>query len=271
MGKSAGKNVTTATTNPPSFQQPYIDMLLNESKSLYQGGGPEFFPGNTVANFTDATNTAHNYLSDTAGKTAQMWDNSVAPAVQTGLNSYDVANNPTVAAMSKAATQPIIQQLNEQVLPNIRTGAVASGTLGGSRQGLAEAQGMERAARAAMDTSAGIYGNAYGQGLNTLSNTLGQMPQIQSMAYQPGNVLQAVGEEQRTLDQAKINEDIARWTYNQQLPYQKLTEFGNMVSKPFGGQATSEVTATGGETSQTIGGVLAGLGSLLQLWKGLNP
>lgn len=271
MGKSAGTNKTVATTNPPAFQQPYIDTLLSQSKQLYDSSGPAYYPGQTVANFAPATDTAHGFLTDKAVEAARLNDNSIQPAIQTGLNSFDVANNPAVKGMVDASTRPIIQQLNEQALPNIRSGSVASGTLGGSRQGLAEGQAVERTARAAMDTSAGIYGNAYGQGLNTLSATLGQLPALESSAYQPGQILSAVGDQQRQLDQEKINAEIAKWTYNQQLPYTKLTEYGNTVSKPFGGTATSDVTATGDSTSQTLGAILSGLGIGTSLWKLLFP
>ena len=271
MGKSAGKNVTASTTAPPSFQQPYIDSLLSESKKLYNSDGPSFFPGSTVANFTDAENLGGNVLNEAAVNTSKLWNENVPQAVSQGLNATDVANNQNVIGMADAATRPIIQQLNEQVLPNIRSGAVASGTLGGSRQGIAEAQGMERAARSAMDTRADVFGSAYGQGLSTMSNTLSQIPALTDAAYKPGAVISSIGEKQRQLDQAKINEDIARWDYGQNQPYQKLTEYGNVVSKPFGGQATSEVTATGGESSQTIGAILAGLGSLLSGYKALFP
>jgi hypothetical protein len=248
--------------------------MMQESKRLYEGSGPNFFPGSTVAGFNQNDIMAQNLLKDKASETAQFRDTNVMPAVQTGLNSYDVANNPVVQRMAQASTQPIIQQLNEEVLPNIRSGAIAQGSLGGSRQALAEGQGMGRAAQAAMNTSAGVYGSAYGQGLGLLSSNLGQMPAIQNLAYQPGQVLAGVGEQQRNMEQSKINEDIARYTYNEQLPYQKLTEYSNLIGKPFGGQSTSEVTATGGETGQTIGGVLAGLGTVLDLWrkyKELNP
>jgi hypothetical protein len=267
VGKSAGTNKTVATTNPPSFQQPYIDQMLGESKRLYEADGPQFFPGSTVANLTDGQIQANNVLTDKAVQNTQFQDDWLQPAMKTALTAYDVKNNPYIQESAQAAIRPVMQQLTEQVLPNVRSGAVASGALGGSRQGIAEAQGMERAARAALDTTSQMYGNAYQQGMNTLSTTIGQMPAIQSMAYQPGQVMAGIGDQQQKLDQAKINEEVARWTYGQQLPYTKLAEYGSAISRPFGGQATSEVTATGNGVNQSIGAGLTGIAALLELWK----
>ncbi|HEX6824745.1 MAG TPA: hypothetical protein VF077_00400 [Nitrospiraceae bacterium] len=269
MGKSAGTNKTVSSTAPASFQQPYINSLLSESQKLYNSEGPSYFPGNTVADFNDKINTGQGYLSETAGQNAAKNDTQIDPATQFGLKAYDVANNPYVTGMAKASTEPIIQQLKEEVLPGLRSGAIATGTQGSSRQGISEAQGMERAARAAMNTQSGIYGQAYGQGLTTMSNTLSQMPALQSMSYQPGQVMTGIGEQQRGLEQAKIDAEIAKHNYNQQLPYQKLVEYGNQVSKPFGGTSTSDVTATGG-ANQTIGGILSGAGSILEILKTLG-
>ena len=269
MGKSSGTTKSVSATNPATFQQPYIDKLLGESQRLYDTAGPQFFPGSTVAGFTPSEQLGQQMLSSQAYANSVNTDN-LSPAVHYGLTAYNVADNPVVKSMSDAATNPIMTQLREQVLPGIRSGATLTGTQGSTRQGIAEAQGIERGTRAAMDTSAGIYGNAYQQGLNLLSNTLGQQPALMTMAYQPGQIVSGVGAQERDLAQAKINEDIARWTYNQQLPYTMLAEYGNAVSKPFGGTSANEVVATGDNTGQSIGAGLAGIGSILSIINALK-
>jgi hypothetical protein len=238
---------------------------------LLDSGGPQYYPDSTVAGFTDAQTTAQNFLQDKGVANAQLNDNYIQPAIKTGLNSYDVANNPVVNNMADAVTQPVIQQLREQVLPGINSGSIASGTLGGSRQGIAQGQAIGRGAQEAMNARAGVYNNAYGQGLNLLSNTLAQTPSLQSAAYEPGKIIAGVGDQQQQQKQSEINANIAKWTYNQQLPYSALTEYGNQISKPFGGQATSEVTATGDPTTQTIGAILATLGLGTTIWDKLFP
>ena len=271
MGKSAGSTTNTSSTGPSTFQQPYINKLLSEADRLYNTGGPQFFPGNTVAGFTDTEKAGQQAILGNAAKQTSFWDSNVPEAVRVGLNSYDVASNPVVANAAKAATNPIMTQLKEEVLPGISSGAISSGGLGSSRQGIAQAQGIERASRAAMDTSAGVYNQAYAQGLSALGNTLGLMPSLQQASFVPGAAQSAVGAQERELNQAKINEDMARYSYNQNLPFQNLVEYGNTVSKPFGGTSTSAVQATGNSSNQTIGAILAALGLGTSIWDWLKP
>ena len=164
--------------------------------------------------------------------------------------------------MVKASTEPIIQTLRESVLPDIRQASVSVGQRGGTREGLAEAQAVERAARAAQQTAANIYGNAYGQGLSATLSGLGMMPMMQESLFSPATWLGSVGEAQRGMEQARINEAIARHAHEQSLPWQTLSEYANLISGPMGGVSTTEVTGTPPDkVSQIFGGasVLIGL------------
>lgn len=267
MSKSAGTTKTVSSSGPAGFQQPYIDQMLSEAQRLYGTAGPQFFPGSTVAGFTGPETAAGNYLQKTAGDMANYVTTDLLPAFKTGLTAYDVTKNPTVAAAAQGAMQPVFQQLTQQVLPQIRNQAVGVGGYGGSRQGIAEGIATGQAARSAQDITAQMYNQAYLGGLDTLSRTISQIPTLQQAQTMPGTVLSAVGAQQRQLDQARINEEIARHNWGQMLPYQKLTEYANLVKGPYGGTGTSEVMATGGGgVEQSIGGLLGLIGLFPQLW-----
>lgn len=263
MGKSSGTTKTVSSSAPAGFQQPYIDQMLSEAQRLYGSAGPGFYPGSTVAGFTGPETAAGNYLQKTAGDMANFNVTDLLPGVQYGLKAYDVANNPVVAGAARAAINPVFQQLEQSTLPQIRQQSVGVGGYGGSRQGIAEGVATGQAARSAQDITAQMYNQAYQQGLNTLSNTIGQIPTVQAAQVQPGTVLSAVGSQQRAMDQARINEEIARYNWGQALPYQKLAEYANLVSKPLGGTGTSEVMASGGGGwEQSLGGILGLIGSI---------
>lgn len=257
MSKSAGSTQTVTSTSPPSFQQPYIDKLFSEASRLYGSSGPQFYPGSTVAPFTERGLTGQNLLLEGAGDVNAFTKTQAYPTAQKLLGAMDVANNPYVRDYADAATQPIMRQLTEEVLPQIRTSAVGVGGYGGSRQQLGEAQAVERAARAAGETRAGIYGRAYESGLGAAQNTLGMLPTLAASSLTPGQVYSGVGEQEQALDQARINEQMARWNFGQNLPYQKLAEYANAISGSYGGQGTSQVSATG-TAGQTAAGIAAG-------------
>jgi hypothetical protein len=258
MGKTAGETRQVSRTSLPSFQQPYFEGLLQAAKSLYETGGPKFFPGNTVAGFAPAEEEAFRHIERAAPLYAGYVQDYAFPALTSALRAPDVANNPYVSGMAQAATRQITQGLLEQALPELRQGAVSTGNRGSTRESLASAQAVERAARAVGDTTANIYGNAYNSGLNAMISGLQLLPTVGNALFEPAYQLSSVGESQRSLEQARINEAIARFTHEQNLPWQTLSEYANLISFPGGGQ--SEVTVTGTPPSsaqQWLGGGLA--------------
>lgn len=267
MSKSAGSTRTVSTSAPPAFQQPYIDTLLSKAKSLYESPGPNFFPGSTVAPFAPAELEGQRALQSQAGQMYNFFNTDVLPGMKTAMGAVDVGNNPYLADAAEAMVRPVFQQLTEEALPALRSTAVQTGNLGGTKSDLAGAQATERTSRAALDATRQLYAQAYGQGLSSLGSTLANVPNISSAAYTPGSVLGAVGGQERAMEQSKIDEAIARYAFEQNIPYQKLAEFANLISGQYGGTGESQVLAEGGPggTEQTIGAILAGLGIIPDL------
>lgn len=86
----------------------------------------------------------------------------------------DVANNPWVQGQLGANAQQVGQQLRESWLPAIQQGAAGGRAMGSSRQGIAQGQGIERAAQQLANTNAATMLGAYGQGLGAQQYALGQ-------------------------------------------------------------------------------------------------
>ena len=156
-----------------------------------------------------------------------------------------------------------------QILPSIRNNSRLAGTYGGSRQGIAEGLATQGALNKAGDITSSMssqeYNNAQQRGLQTLSF----LPTLNQMLLQPGQVLSGVGETQRGMSQATLNDLIAKWDYNQQLPYQKLTEYGNVIRSPFGSTGTSEVVGPQPSTANQVLGGISSLPALINFFRGL--
>lgn len=98
-------------------------------------------------------------------------------------------NNPYLQQMQQASIDTsmrgyndAIQNVNQQVLPQLRSEAVAAGQYGGSRQGIAEGmvgQQLARNARdlgiSAMGTGANLYGSAFQNAQNNMASTANNM------------------------------------------------------------------------------------------------
>lgn len=63
-GGSAPAGQTTTTQAPPSYMDPYIGTALSQAGSLLASGGPQYYPGQTVAGFTPTQQKAFTGLTN---------------------------------------------------------------------------------------------------------------------------------------------------------------------------------------------------------------
>ena len=71
--------------------------------------------------------------------------------------------NPYLPAQAQAITNQVNQNLQQQQLPGINSGAIAAGGFGGSRQGIAQGLAIGQTNQALGNSLANLYGNAYAQ------------------------------------------------------------------------------------------------------------
>lgn len=196
---------------------------------------------------------------------ANMYADELAPSIISaatrGLGGGGA--NPYVDQVADVVTRRINQNLTEQVLPALQSGAVASGTLGGSRQALAQGLAVQEANRELADRLAQLYAEEFNRQTRTSLETLRSMPTVFQSLIAPGMALAGVGEQQRELEQQRINEAVARWAFEQQLPYTKLAEYFNVASRPFGSVGTQESTGTGGGSLGALGSIIGLIGTFL--------
>lgn len=196
---------------------------------------------------------------------ANMYADELAPsiisAVTRGLGGGGA--NPYVDQVADVVTRRINQNLREQVLPALQSGAVASGTLGGSRQALAQGLAVRETNRELADRLAQLYAEEFNRQTGTSLETLRSMPTVFQSLIAPGMALAGVGEQQRELEQQRLNEAVARWAFEQQLPYTKLAEYFNVASRPFGSVGTQESTGTGGGALGALGSIIGLIGTFL--------
>jgi hypothetical protein len=201
---------------------------------------------------------------------------------------------PTLNAATTAATRPIWEGLTESALPAIRgTGAGTSGlTTSGSRQGIAEGVAAGKAARAAGDvgsrmaqdtmnqllgltqqryatnigaegqryaTDVGAEGQRYGQNLAAMYQALGLAPTLQTMQAAPAATLAAVGEQQQAMEQARINEAIQNFNFDQLGGYLQAKDILSLVQGMPGGTNISTANVPKASPfSQALGGAATG-------------
>ncbi len=206
------------SSSSPTLSSPY-----RRQGGLYEGCTPRFYPGSTVADFTPVQAWGQKRVEAAANMYADELAPSIISAVTRGLGGGGA--NPYVDQVADVVTRRINQNLKEQVLPALQSGAVASGTLGGSRQALAQGLAVRETNRELADRLAQLYAEEFNRQTGTSLETLRSMPTVFQSLIAPGMALAGVGEQQRELEQQRINEAVARWAFEQQLPYTKLAEY----------------------------------------------
>jgi len=174
----------------------------------------------------------------------------------------DYAGGP-YEAMADVYRQQAEDQM-QQALGNVRGQQVLYQPGGGSRGDIFAAQAAATGQKALAQNLAGLYGGAYqqamagrmpaaqmgigaqqfgmGYGLQGMQGAqagAGMMPGLMQAPLGMFGAAQQVGEQQRALNQAAINRDIARYEYQAAQPQQALQSYLAGVTGDYGGMAQS--------------------------------
>lgn len=182
------------------------------------------------------------------------------------VNSYQ--QNPYLAQMGSVLTGQVTDNLNRNIMPSIRSNAVAAGGFGGSRQGVVEANALKDANRTISDALTGAYFQDF---TNQMNRNLQQYGQNQNFySNQRSQDLQQLG-----LGASLFNMGNQGWLSQgqglyglggtqQQAPWQVINN-ANAGLGQWSGYGTTTSANQGGGSQGLLGGALAG-GQLGSLW-----
>jgi hypothetical protein len=168
--------------------------------------------------------------------------------------------------MMQAATRPLEQAFSQQVLPGISSLFSKSGRLGSGAMERALGTATEGYGRALGDITSNIAGTQFQQerGLQQQAQlaqaALAQSaPSIYGQQFLPSQTLGEVGAQQEAIASLPLQEQLARFQFGQQLPYQQLQGFlSSVYGSPMGGFG-SQTTQTPLTTNRTTGALAGGL------------
>lgn len=275
MGGSSSPSKTTTTTEPPALIRPYMQYGAEQSRALYETGGPSYYPGNTVVPFapqteralglteqralsgSPVTNAAQGYL------TGQL--NSPVTSQFGGATPFDSSSNPYLDSMFNKAAQSTRTALDTQ--------------FAGAGRNL-EAQ-MPARADQLNDLATSIYGGAYENDANRRLSAwdsersrmasdlqaqranrmglLGFAPQLANQDYVDLQALQGVGGQVEDLTGRLMEDQAARYDFAQNRPQTNLDAYLARITGAYPGQTATQTTPTyRNRTAGAAGGALAG-------------
>lgn len=246
MAKGGGSTTTTvAQAQPWSAQIPYLQEIFGQAQSLYRSNTPQYYPGATVA---PTAPEAEQALAMQAARAAQGSPLNVLAGQQaqaTLAGQYLAQGNPYFAQMAQRVADTVTPQVASQFA---QAGRYGSGAHAGA---LGQALGREIGALA--------YQNHADERANQL-RAAALAPELAAQDYADIERLAAVGAQREAIAQALINADIARFNFNESLPFNKLAQYQDLIAGNYGSTRT--------ETQQTYNrpGTLDTLGGLLSLF-----
>jgi hypothetical protein len=136
------------------------------------------------------------------------------------------------------------QKFLDQALNGIRSGAIATGGLGGTRQGVAQGVAIGQAASGLAAAQANLYGNDWNMDQN---RALSQYGMDQNFYTQ-----------QRGLDQSGAQLGANLYNLGEQGQWMPYNNYNNVLSPWSGFGNTTTSSSQGGGTQGIIGGALSG-------------
>jgi hypothetical protein len=266
---------TTQTSSIDPALLPYLTQGLERAQSLFlTGQQPEFFPGQTYVSPSAATTESiaqqeaiARQQSPVLQQAQQAFQSSLGGIGQTAQGGFLNAN-PYQAQMMQAATRPLEQAFSQQVLPGISSLFSKSGRLGSGAMERALGTATEGYGRALGDITSNIAGTQYQQERGLMQQAqLGQAalaqaaPSIYGQQFLPAQTLGQVGAQQEAIAGLPLQEQMARFQFGQQLPYQQLQGYlSSVYGSPMGsyGTQTTQQPLYQNRTTGALGGALAG-------------
>ena len=266
-------SVSTSSVDPALL--PYLTQGLRRAESLFlTGPQPTFFPEQTYVSPVSATTDAiaqqealARQQSPVLEQAQQAFQSSLGGIGETAQGGFLNAN-PFQQQMIQAATRPLEQAFSQQVLPGISSLYSKSGRLGSGSMERALGTASEGFGRALGDITSNIAGGQYQQERGLMQQAqLGQAalaqaaPSIYGQQFLPSQTLGQVGAQQEAIAAMPLQEEMARFQFGQQLPYQQLQGYlSSVYGSPMGsyGTQTTQQPLYQNRTTGALSGALAG-------------
>ena len=261
MSKGSGSNTTTQKADPWAGQQPYLLDLYAKAQGLPT---QQFFPGQTYATPSDLTFQAEQLAEQAALGPQTSIAGSIVPSIEEQLMSpAQRFSDPLLQESLRAGLRPI-EESTSRLLQQARRGATGAGQLGGTRQGILEAEVLKDMLTKQSDVASKLYGDVYGDTLSAQARGLAFAPQAMSTLMQPSASLANIAAAQTARSQQPIDEAMRRFAFEQEAPGRALSQYANIAAGTIlpGTQTTTGPGTSGpGVVAGALGG--AGLGSLV--------
>jgi hypothetical protein len=304
MGSSSTPSRTTTVNEPPAFIQPFMQYGAQQSRALYETGGPQYYGGNTVVPFADQTeqalgmteqralngspvnNAAQDYATRTLTTSPTSQFGSAANPYGSSANPYGSATNPHLDATFNKAADSVQQRLGSQFagsgrnvdasravnsdeLNNLATGIYGGAYESERNRGLSYDQQQLGIGASGYESERDRMAQDLDRQRSTQYAVAGMAPQLANQDYVDIQALQGVGGQVEDYAGRMMEDQAARWDFSQNAPQMNLDNYIARITGAYPGQnSTSTTPIHRNRTAGAAGGAMAGaqVGSAFGPW-----
>jgi len=248
---------TTVSEDPWGPQQEHLKNIFSGAQQAYESDSPSYFPDSTVVGFSPQTEAALSGIENRALQGSALQNAGQQQALNTIQGNYLNAN-PFLAGAYQAASAPVIEQWQNQIAPGIDSSFAGAGRLGSGLYAQQRNQAETTLGRNLTDMSSKM---AYANYQQERQNQLDMAKQAGAMAQQDYgdlNKLMAVGGAREGMEQAQLQDQINRYNFEQNRPWDQLARYSSLIGGQYGGQSSTATPLYSNPGANFLGGALGG-------------
>ena len=252
---------TTTSTVDPTIA-PYLQYGLTQAQNLYQGGGPQYYTGETFVSPSQTTQAGVQAL-ETRALAGNPLLGQAQQQLQGTLGGAYLGGNPFFQGAFAPAAQAAQTQF-KNTMGDISSKASLAGRYGSGAMGNLQDRASGQYAQALTNTAGKLAYDNYEAERQRQQQAIGAAPQLAGADYQDiQNLLQA-GQLREGYTGQQLGADVAKFNFLQNQPQQNLQNYMSLVyGNPLGKVGTA--TQSGYADTSTLQNILgtAALGSAI--------
>jgi len=243
---------TTTSTVDPTIA-PYLTYGLGQAQQLYQGGGPQYYTGETFVAPSQTTQAGVQAL-ETRALAGNPLTGLAQQQLQGTLGGAYLGGNPFFQGAFAPAAQAAQQQY-QQTLGDIGSKASLAGRYGSGAMGNLQDRASGQYAQALTNTAGQLAYQNYEAERQRQQQAIGAAPQLAAADYQDINQLLQAGQLREGYTGQQLGADIQRFNFLQNQPQQNLQNYMSLVyGNPLG--RVGESRTSGAADTSTLQNVL---------------
>jgi len=257
---------TTTSTVDPTIA-PYLTYGLGQAQQLYQGGGPQYYTGETFVAPSQTTQAGLQAL-ETRALAGNPLTGAAQQQLQGTIGGAYLGGNPFFQGAFAPAAQAAQTQF-QQTLGDIGSKASLAGRYGSGAMGNLQNRATGQYAQALTNTAGQLAYQNYEAERQRQQQATGLAPQMAATDYQDIQQLLNAGQLREGYQGQQLGADVQRFNFLQNQPQQNLQNYMSLVyGNPLGRVGTS--TASGAADTSTLQKLLGTAATGAAVYKNLG-